>query len=77
MNVVLRAHGLSFIIFVEDHEPAHVHVRGDGRMKIDIREDGVSLVWASRMKHGDIRKALDIAMEHRDLFLAKWREIHG
>jgi hypothetical protein len=31
---VLRAEGLRVVIFVNDHQPAHVHVFGDGEAKI-------------------------------------------
>jgi len=34
MVTVLRASGLKVVIFVDDHEPAHVHVFGDGQAKI-------------------------------------------
>ena len=34
MVVVHRAHGLRFIIYIDDHEPANVHVRGDGEAKV-------------------------------------------
>jgi len=36
MVTVHRARGLRFVIFVDDHEPAHVHVFGDGQAKIDL-----------------------------------------
>jgi hypothetical protein len=36
MVTVHRAHGMSVVIFVNDHEPAHVHVFGDGQAKINL-----------------------------------------
>lgn len=36
MVTVLRAHGLRVVIFVDDHQPAHVHVFGDGQAKINL-----------------------------------------
>ncbi|PWG01323.1 DUF4160 domain-containing protein [Sphingosinicella humi] len=36
MVTVHREAGLRFIIFVDDHEPAHVHVIGDGTAKINL-----------------------------------------
>ncbi|WP_244475818.1 DUF4160 domain-containing protein [Methylobacterium sp. Leaf93] len=36
MVTVLRSGGLRVIIFVDDHEPAHVHVFGDGHAKINL-----------------------------------------
>ena len=36
MVTVFRAHGLRVVIFANDHEPAHVHVLGDGEAKINL-----------------------------------------
>lgn len=79
MVTIFRADGLRFVIFVDDHEPAHVHVFGDGEAKINLL--GLSgepeLIWADGMKRGDIRKAMRIVEEQQDAFLESWRNIHG
>ena len=36
MIVVHRAGGFRFVIYTSDHEPAHVHVIGDGHAKINL-----------------------------------------
>lgn len=78
MVTIHRAHGLRFVIFVDDHHPAHVHVFGDGEAKIDLSgPHGPILVWAAGMKRSEIRRALAVAEEHREAFLAQWRRIHG
>lgn len=79
MVTVFRAQGLRFMIFVDDHEPAHVHVFGDGQAKINLLgPDGLpELVWADRMKRGDLRHAMQLVVEHRDVFLRQWQIIHG
>ena len=79
MVTIHRAHGLRFMIFVDDHEPAHVHVFGDGEMKIVIRgADGLpELVDAIGMKAGDRRRAIDVVREQQSAFLTLWHEIHG
>jgi hypothetical protein len=76
---VLRQAGLRFIIFMDDHEPAHVHVFGDGQAKINLLgpDDAPELVWAFGMKRGEIRIAMRIVSEQQDRLLAKWRQIHG
>lgn len=78
MVTVLRLAGLRFIIFVDDHEPAHVHVFGDGQAKINlIGPDGKpTLVWMDGLKRGDVRHAMKVAAERQDQLLARWREIH-
>lgn len=79
MVTVFRAHGLRFIIFSDDHEPAHVHVFGDGHIKINLTSPNGSpvLVTAENMKRSDIRRVMDIATEQQSYLLNRWREIHG
>lgn len=76
---VFRAHGLRVVIFLDDHEPAHVHVFGDGHAKIDLGGSGVmpKLLWADGMTKSEMRRAMKIVTEQRYPFLAKWSEIHG
>jgi Domain of unknown function (DUF4160) len=79
MVTIFRESGLSFVIFRDDHPPAHVHVFGDGMLKIELgtTQDEVRVVDAERMKAGDVRKAKRIVMERRDELAAKWEEFHG
>ena len=79
MVTIHRAHGLRIVIYTDDHEPAHVHVFGDGHAKINlIGPDGEpALLWAEDMKRNEVRRAMALVTEHRGAFLARWREIHG
>ena len=79
MVTLYRAYGLSVVIFTDDHEPAHVHVFGDGQVKINlIGPDGAPvLIWADGMKRSDVRRALQIVTEQQANFLDRWRQIHG
>lgn len=79
MVTIHRAHGLRVIIFTDDHEPAHVHVFGDGQAKINlVGPDGApTLVWAEGMKANDLRRAMRLVRDQQEGFLAKWRAIHG
>lgn len=79
MVTIHRAHGLRVIIFTDDHEPAHVHVFGDGQAKINlIGPDGSpALVWAEDMKANELRRAVQLVRDQQEQFLARWREIHG
>ena len=58
MVTVLRAEGLRVVIFVNDHQPAHVHVFGDGEAKINLTGAGGTpeLIWADRMTRGEVRQ---------------------
>jgi hypothetical protein len=79
MVTIFRGDGLRVVIFVDDHEPAHIHVFGDGEAKINLTGpgDGPELIWADGMKRNDIRRAMRIVTEHKALFLRRWTEIHG
>ena len=79
MVTVHREAGLRFIIFVDDHEPAHVHVFGEGKAKINLAgEDGEpKLVYNDGFKAGDLRKALRIVAQQQATMLERWDEYHG
>lgn len=79
MVTIYRAHGLRVIIFSDDHEPAHVHVFGDGQAKINLTGPNGTpeLIWAEGMKANDLRRAMQLVRDQQAQFLAKWREIHG
>lgn len=79
MVTIHRQYGLRVVIFIDDHEPAHVHIFGDGQVKINLAgEDGKpELVWADGVTRADVRRAMQIVIEHRDRFLERWRDIHG
>ena len=79
MVTILRVHGLSIVIFVDDQEPAHVHVFGDGQVKVNlVGADGApELVWAAEMKRGEVRRAMKVVADQQAFLLAKWRQIHA
>jgi hypothetical protein len=78
MVVVHRAHGPRFVIFVDDHEPAHVHVFGDGEARIAISgpEGRPVMMSAIGMKTTVKRRAMDEVLAHQDRLLTEWRRIH-
>ncbi len=79
MVTVLRTEGFRIVIFSDDHEPAHVHVFGDGEAKINLSGAGgrAELIWAVGMKSADIRKCVRLVDENREVLLVKWNEIHA
>ena len=79
MVTVHRAHGLRIVIFVDDHEPAHGHVFGDGEAKINLADGdgGPELIFAIGMTRADIRRAMDVVKERQAYLLKRWSEIHG
>lgn len=79
MVTIHREGGLRISIFKDDHEPAHVHMIGDGEAKVNlIGADGQpALVWSVGLSKSDLRRALRIVAKRQIEFLARWRTIHG
>ena len=58
--------GFRFMIYVDDHLPAHVHAIGaDCMVRIGLAKDN------------DVRRATEIAERRREELLAAWRKHHG
>jgi hypothetical protein len=79
MVTIHREHGLRVVIFIDDQEPAHVHVFGDGQAKINLigAAGQAELVWAEGMGRAEVRRAMRIVVENQLSFLRRWEEIHG
>lgn len=80
MPTVLRKNGFRFLVFTEDHIPAHVHVFKAGKeVVINLGDDAVK-PWVREnkgMKRKDQDQAVLIAAEFQEFLLAEWGEIHG
>jgi len=79
MVTVHRAFGFRFMIFSNDHEPAHVHVFGQGgEAKLNLTgSHGVVLESAAGISRIDARRIVAEMQANKELLLAAWREIHG
>lgn len=79
MVTILREGGFRVVIYLNDHEPAHVHVIGAGEAKINLAGSGEApeLVWSVGMSGADLRKAMRIVGDARTELIARWDEIHG
>lgn len=77
MPVILRERGLAFCIYTDDHNPAHIHVRGDGEAKINIGTKRAGVVWNKGLSPRYIKIALDVVNRERALLLKAWTRIHG
>lgn len=75
MVTVLREAGMRFVIYTDDHEPAHIHVYGDGEARINILD--LTVIANRGMKKRDLSVALAIVQANRRLFIEKWESIHG
>jgi hypothetical protein len=75
MVVVLRSGAFRIVIYLDDHEPAHVHVFGDGEAKIDLA--GPRVLHQRGMSKKELGRALTLVRENRALLLDAWRRMHG
>lgn len=81
MPTIFRDKSFRFVIYPNDHEPAHVHVlKGDVnlRIKLSLDESPVEVLSIQGdIRSKDIEWAVSVVSEKNALFLSKWIEIHG
>lgn len=79
MVVVHRAFGFRFVIYTQDHEPAHVHITGAGQAKINLlgQNGNPELVYSIGIKRADLRRILNEVAVEQSRFLTEWERIHG
>lgn len=76
MPTVLRKDGFRVVIWINDHEPMHVHIfTGEGEAVINIEDAKLVQVW--EMSPRLVRQAKRIVEENREILAEKWRKIHG
>lgn len=77
MPTVLREKGYKFIIFANDHAPAHVHGRkGNMLAKISLVPEVVLMRYDKDLTVADLGKMVNIVKDNREFLLAKWSELH-
>lgn len=76
MPTVLRIEGLRFVIYPNDHPPAHVRVIGPGWV-IVVDLLGSEVREAIGCNEAEARRVLRMAVEHRAPLLEAWRRWHG
>ena len=79
MVVVHRAHGYRLVIYTFDHEPAHVHITGAGKGKIQlVGFDGrPELIYATDIKRPDLKRLMRDVAENQAYLIELWERIHG
>ena len=72
----MRRDGLRFVIYPNDHEPAHVHVIGaDWEVVVNLVD--VRIREAIKCSGHQAQLAVRFAAEHRETLLEAWRRFHG
>jgi hypothetical protein len=77
LPIVFEKDGYKFFFYSNEHEPVHVHVRHSGGEAVFEVETKVELRESQGMKMLELRKALKLVKENRDLILEKWYEYLG
>lgn len=81
MAEIFRLNSFKVVIFSDDHDPPHVHIRkGDFEIKIDISGDRAALIAdeenSKRAADQKLRKqALKIANDNLAMLMGEWRQI--
>ncbi|MGQ0565824.1 MAG: DUF4160 domain-containing protein [Gemmobacter sp.] len=79
MIVVHRAYGFRFVIYTDDHEPAHLRILGHGgEVKVQIDpERGIKVMDVKRLPCSVVRRVLPEVSSNHAAFLLRWNEING
>ena len=76
MPTIFTEGGFRFMIYLDDHSPAHVHAIGADCM-IKIGLEPLEVLSSIGAKANDVRRAMAIAQRRRDELIAAWRKYHG
>lgn len=78
MGTIDRQDGFRFVIYPNDHRPAHVHAyKAEGVAVIEIEAETVSVREAHDMKPADVKRAVRIVKRNQERYLAEWEWRHG
>ena len=76
MPTVLRQNGFNFIIYINDHEPMHVHVFYQGNEAVINFAGEVEVRSNFGLNRNQLRRVMVIIRENHELLQAQWREIN-
>ncbi len=77
MPTIFEREGFRFFFYSNDHVPIHVHVRYAGGEAVFFVEEDVELRESSGLKVRDLKRAQELAEEHRTVIVSKWHEFFG
>ena len=77
MPTVFRENGFSFIIYINDHEPMHVHVFYQGGEAVINFAGELHIRNNFGLNRSQMRRALIIVERKRQLLEEKWSEVNG
>ena len=76
MPELFRHYGFVFLFFTFEHDPIHVHVRGNGG-DAKYKWDGQHFVqdYARNIKANDLKRIEGIIEENSDIIIKRWKEV--
>lgn len=74
MPTAFEHEGFRFFFYSNEHTPIHVHVRHAGGEAVFLVEARIELRESAGLKVGDLKRAQELAEEHRAVIVAKWHE---
>lgn len=76
MPTVIRFGRFRFVIYPQDHGPAHVHVLAAGaEAKFDIRTGRCLSVFGFTLK--TVKRLTEVVRRNQDLLMEAWNEYQG
>lgn len=78
MSELFRQYGFVFLFFSHEHNPVHVHVRGqNGDAKFVWNGEQFVLENCNNIKPNDLRRIKGVIKENTDIILKRWYEVFG
>jgi Domain of unknown function (DUF4160) len=74
--VVLRQDGFQYIVFPNDHSPAHVHVRRAEKLA-RVKLDPVELWDYAKFNSRELSVIISVVKANQQKFLAEWDSYHS
>lgn len=77
MPKILEVNGYKFYIYTNDHLPEHVHVVKSGHEVKVVLVPELTITANYGFKSKELRKVIEIIIDHYEFIIEKWHETHG
>ena len=79
MPTVFRQDGFNFVIYVDDHEPSHTHVKKAGTevvINLGNAQTAPHMRENKKMPKQDVRKAIRLVYQYQEELITAWEDFH-
>ncbi|NJR69751.1 MAG: DUF4160 domain-containing protein [Synechococcales cyanobacterium CRU_2_2] len=80
MPVIVSEQGFNVVLYFNDHDPPHAHIKkagGETRILLGDAETEPSVLDSQNMPAKDIKKSLALVILYQDFLLQKWEEFRN